>query len=802
MTATATATTTATCPVAHVAAGVPPPTDLFAQPGRLFDDLAAVRDQQEGLPWSDRLQAYVVGRYDDVVRILDDPETFNSQPTVPILPPPVVAAMQGKCPMRGTLLGLDNPDHDRLRRAVASFFVPRRLERFAGMMEARAHALLDKMVAKASGSEDNNTKGVDIREKFNLALPLQIITAVAGLDVDRWEWVGRALELTTVVGHNPEDDEDEDGGKREPDSDYVRLERYIGLHEYIADLIQQRRTDRRDDLISHIWAERDSGRVTMTDFEHLSLIPGLLVAGHETTTGVMTMGMAHLLHLNLWEAATRDEPSRATTIEELVRYESAITGMKREVTQPVTVGGTDLKPGDIVFGAFQSASRDPTKFDKADSLRIRTPSSDAKGQQQHLGFGRGIHACLGAPLARLLLRIELRVLAERLPGLHLVTPYEERVYTPVQEGRDLMQLLVSWDVAAAGAVAQKRAASSSTSSTASQTTAAPSNAAAVETPVIVRNITKLNEAVVELELAAPDGAVLPAWKAGAHIDLPVGDDLGYRQFSLCSDPSDTDVWKVAVLREPDGRGGSLHVHDQLRVDQPLKVQGPRNHFEWRGAASPKHKSLLIAGGIGITPLRAMATVAEASGVDYRLVYLGASRDRMAYVEEVAQNPKATIWAKAERGSFDLQSLVADHKADIDAEALDIYCCGPERLLRAVEDTFLPHLPARHIHIERFAPLEVDESTNTVFDVVLARSGRRLHVPTDRSILEVVREAGATPAVLSTCTKGTCGTCEVRLVDGVAEHRDTVLTADEKAAQTSLMVCVSRCRGKELSLDLW
>ncbi|KAL1889496.1 hypothetical protein Sste5346_008874 [Sporothrix stenoceras] len=810
----AAATAPATCPVPHMAGAVPPPShppvpasdsnlsDLFTQPGRLFDDLAAARDKTDGLLWSDRLGAYVVARYDDVVCVLDDADTFSSRPTVPDMPPPVVAAMAGRCPMRGTLLGLDNPDHDRLRKAVASFFVPRRLERFAGMMEARAHALLDKMVSRASRAADFGERGVNIREKFNHALPLQIITAVAGLDVDRWEWVGQALELTTVVAKRPEDDDEGDGKQKEPESDYVKLGRYIELHEYIADLIQQRKTDRRDDLISHIWGERDSGRVTMTDFEHLSLIPGLLLAGHETTTSVMTMGMAHLLHLNLWETATRDEPSRMATIEELVRYESAITGMKREVLKPVTIGGTDLKVGDIVFGAYQSASRDPTKFDKSDVLRIGVQSqlslsTSGKGQQQHLGFGRGIHACLGAPLARLLLRIEMRVLPERLPSLKLVTKYEAREYTAVQEGRDLLKLMVSWDVEAAAAVAEKRAAS-----TTSQSTAMPRNTAAVETSVVIQSINRLNETVVEIELAAPDGGPLPSWTAGAHIDIPVGGDLGFRQYSLCSNPSDSDVWKIAVLREPEGRGGSLHIHSKLHVGQQLNIQGPRNHFEWKGADSPKHTSLLIAGGIGITPLRAMISAAETAGTDYRLVYLGSSRDRMAYADEMAANPKSTVWAKDEMDSFDLQSLVVDHKAEIDSESLAVYCCGPQRLLRDVEDMFQPHLPARHIHVERFTPLEVDKSTNTAFDVMLARSGRRVHVPVDKSILEAVREAGATPAVLSTCTKGTCGTCEVKLVDGAAEHRDTVLTADEKAAQTSVMVCVSRCRGKELALDLW
>lgn len=112
------------------------------------------------------------------------------------------------------------------------------------------------------------------------------------------------------------------------------------------------------------------------------------------------------------------------------------------------------------------------------------------------------------------------------------------------------------------------------------------------------------------------------------------------------------------------------------------------------------------------------------------------------------------------------------------------------------------VPACHVHVERFAPHEVDASNNTIFEAMLARSGRRVHVPVGTTILEVVREAGGTSAVLSTCTKGTCGTCEVKLVNGVTEHRDAVLTTDEKAAQTSNMLCVSRCRGRELSLDLW
>lgn len=138
-----------------------------------------------------------------------------------------------------------------------------------------------------------------------------------------------------------------------------------------------------------------------------------------------------------------------------------------------------------------------------------------------------------------------------------------------------------------------------------------------------------------------------------------------------------------------------------------------------------------------------------------------SQDLSTYVDDMAARSKATIWAKVGMGSLDLQSLVTDHKAQIDAKLVDVYYCGPGQLLYAVEDTFQPHLTARHVHVEGFALLEVDASTNTAFDVVPARSGRCLHVPVDKNILEVVHEAGDTTAVLLMCTKGTCVRCETR-----------------------------------------
>ncbi|KAK6211989.1 hypothetical protein LQW54_005517 [Pestalotiopsis sp. IQ-011] len=388
---------------------------LLTVPNNLFGDLKVL--QQIGkIEFNQHVGAHVVIRYDDIAQILDDPETFSSQPTIPSPPDVILARLENKCPMRGTLLGLDNPDHDRLRRRVASFFVPRRLKRFQAMIEKLANELIDGCIDKGQ---------IDIKSSFALPLPLKVISVVAGLDPERWQWVGQSLAL--FGGHA-----DMNVGSLED-----KIEGIIALHEYVADLIQQRKTDRRDDLISHIWNERDSGSVVMTDFEHLSMIPGLLLAGHETTTNVLSMGLSHFLHNGLWSAATRDDQMAEETIEELVRYDSA---MRRLVTRPVKIGNTRFQPGDTLFVAYNAGSRDPRHFDHADSLSL-----GQIGRSQHLGFGRGIHACLGAPLARLLLRVEMRTLAWRLPGLRLVTPYSERVYHTVSEGRGIDGLVLGWD---------------------------------------------------------------------------------------------------------------------------------------------------------------------------------------------------------------------------------------------------------------------------------------------------------------------------------------------------------------------
>ncbi|MEU0529470.1 PDR/VanB family oxidoreductase [Amycolatopsis tolypomycina] len=290
----------------------------------------------------------------------------------------------------------------------------------------------------------------------------------------------------------------------------------------------------------------------------------------------------------------------------------------------------------------------------------------------------------------------------------------------------------------------------------------------------------LADGVVALTLRAPGGP-LPHWEPGAHIDLRLPDGV-VRQYSLCGDPADSSAYRVAVLREPDGRGGSAYVHDKLAAGDRIEVDGPRNHF----ALVDAERYLFIAGGIGITPILPML---DRAGTDWHLVYGGRTRGSMAFTEELARHgDRVTFRPQDEHGLLDLPSLLADVRP-----GTAVYCCGPEPLLAAVEA-----LGPADLHVERFTA-RADEGPREAFEVELAGSGRVLPVPADRSILEVVEEAGV--SVLSSCREGTCGTCETGVLGGEPDHRDSVLTADERLENEVMMLCVSRACSPRLVLDL-
>ncbi|WP_188195232.1 PDR/VanB family oxidoreductase [Nonomuraea sp. SYSU D8015] len=312
-----------------------------------------------------------------------------------------------------------------------------------------------------------------------------------------------------------------------------------------------------------------------------------------------------------------------------------------------------------------------------------------------------------------------------------------------------------------------------------------------ERKVVVHARERAADGVVALELRDPAGAELPDWTPGAHIDLVLADGL-VRQYSLCGDPADRTTWRIAVLREPDGRGGSAFVHDELHPGATILVRGPRNHFPLH----PAPRYLFIAGGIGITPILPMIAAAAADGAEWRLVYGGRTAASMAFAHGLlaAHGDRVTLRPQDEHGLLDLDRLLAGEPPD----AL-VYCCGPAPLLEAVEERCAGRPPGT-LHVERFTPKDAGDPVRAEsFEVELAATGLTLTVPPERSILDVVEEAGV--QVLSSCREGTCGTCETGVLAGVVDHRDSLLTADEREANDTMFICVSRAACPKLVLDL-
>ncbi len=316
-----------------------------------------------------------------------------------------------------------------------------------------------------------------------------------------------------------------------------------------------------------------------------------------------------------------------------------------------------------------------------------------------------------------------------------------------------------------------------------------------------RRVVAHDQNVVELTLAAADGGTLPGWHPGAHLDLHLASGRR-RQYSLCGDPADRHSYRIAVRLIPDGDGGSLEVHTTLTENAPLTVSGPRNAFAFvpPGHGSPASRLRLIAGGIGITPILPMARAAAALGADWSLVHTGRSRDALPFADDVAAlGPRAQVRTDDTDGVPAAAELLGPCAVEDDAGegkvGTAVYCCGPPPMVAAV----LEELRGRtdvEFHFERFSAPAVTDGAP--FTVELARSGRTVDVPADRSVLAAVLDE--LPRTPYSCRQGYCRTCKVTVLDGEVDHRDTTLTPAERD-RGEMLICVSRCTGDRLRLDM-
>jgi ferredoxin-NADP reductase len=298
------------------------------------------------------------------------------------------------------------------------------------------------------------------------------------------------------------------------------------------------------------------------------------------------------------------------------------------------------------------------------------------------------------------------------------------------------------------------------------------------------------EGVMSLILGDSADGSLPRWMPGAHIDLRTPSGI-VRQYSLCGDASE-DRWRIAVLDEPAGRGGSRSVHRECRPGSIVAIRGPRNRFPL--VSAPRY--LFIAGGIGITPLLPMLATVDSTGAGWSLLYGGRTRRSMAFLSTLDRfGDRVSIRPQDEFGLLDLERAIRSEPANA-----AVYCCGPEALIAAVEAICL-EIGRPPPLVERFSPKSPEpiRQPNRGFQVVLAADNRTLEVGSDDTVLDVLIRAGID--VNSDCREGTCGTCETVVLDGAIEHRDSSLSAAERAAGDIMLVCVSRAASDRLVLDL-
>ena len=314
----------------------------------------------------------------------------------------------------------------------------------------------------------------------------------------------------------------------------------------------------------------------------------------------------------------------------------------------------------------------------------------------------------------------------------------------------------------------------------------------------VRVALKRNEAdgICSLELLPLEGVVLPAFKAGAHIDVHLGNGL-VRQYSLCNPPSETQRYQIAVLRDPASRGGSEAVHAQVKEGQVLEISAPKNHFP---LATDAKKHLLLAGGIGVTPLMAMAEQLSGDGADFALHYFARSATKAAFVDRFSASAFAsrvhTHWDDVPQDPpVSLSTLIGQPQS-----GQHLYVCGPKGFMDAVLATARAQTwPEDQLHFEFFGGQVVHDASDAPFTVKIASSGQEIQVGADQTVIQALHKAGVDVPIA--CEQGVCGTCLVRVLSGMPEHKDMYLTPEEQDANDQFTPCCSRSKSAVLVLDL-
>lgn len=754
------------CPVSPRAAEFDPFGDGYQQDPPEYVRWAR---EQEPVFYSPKLGYWVVTRYDDIKAVFRDNHTFSPSIALEKITPTgpeanAVLATYGYA-MNRTLVNEDEPAHMPRRRALMDPFTPEALKHHEPMVRRLTREYVDRFI-------DNGR--ADLVDQMLWEVPLTVALHFLGVpeeDMDRLREYSIAHTVNTWGRPKPEEQ--------------VAVAHAVGNFWQLAGKILDKM---RQDPDAPGWMQygirkqKDYPDVVTDSYLHSMMMAGI-VAAHETTANASANAIKLLLqHPDAWRELCEDPGLLPNAVEECLRHNGSVAAWRRLATRDTEIAGVPIPAGAKLLIVSSSANHDERHFADADFFDIRRENAS-----DQLTFGYGAHQCMGKNLARMEMQIFLEELTRRLPHLRLA---EQRfTYVPNTSFRGPEHLWVEWNPADnperrdPSLLAQRQPVRIGEPST-----------HAISRKLVVASVTRAADGIARIRLESPDGKPLPRWTPGSHIDVECGDTGLSRQYSLCGDPAVPGALEIAVLREADGRGGSAWIHEHLRPGGTVRVRGPRNHFRMDESAA---RLIFIAGGIGITPISAMARRARELGLDYQLHYSGRARGCMALLDDLAQlhGERLHLHVSDEGGRNDFAALLAQPDA-----GAQIYACGPERMLAALQEA-CAGWPEDALRVEHFHSTlaTLDPSREHAFEAELKDSGIVLQVPADQTLLAALRAANID--VQSDCEEGLCGSCEVRVLDGAVDHRDVVLTRAEREAGTRMMACCSRAQGGRIVLEL-
>jgi cytochrome P450/ferredoxin-NADP reductase len=703
-------------------------------------------------------------RFGDVDAILRDPRTFSSKMDLLVQPAGTERI--------GALLGDDPPTHTRLRTLLGQVFTPARL---ATTMEPRVLAIVRDVVDRVL----DRGRDFDLVRDVAGPVPVRVISALLGVDpadLERFQRWSEDITGASLVASMP------DG----PDKDARLAAIQTSLREldaYLADVVAHHRDHPGDDLISFMVQAAEGGE-RLADGEVLSLAKLLLVAGNETTTKLIGLAMNLILRNRPAWQELRASPGLVTgAIEEVLRLEGPVYNRLRRVTRDTTIAGWEVKAGSLVDCVIGAANLDASVFPDPTRFDIHRRSA------RHLAFGGGIHQCLGAPLARMEARIVFEELLDRMED---VAFSGEAVRGTVSAFRGFESMPLRYRPARIPPV-RPEVAPVEREVTTAQALALRTDAELgldkrTRERVRVARIRDLAEGIKMFRLVHPKGGLLTRFTAGSHIVLHLSDGVhAWRNaYSLLNaEVGNGFNYFIAVKREPGGQGGSRYLHDVVTPGMELDVSVPANNF---AAAPTASRHLLVAGGIGITPLFALRHQLRARGESCALHYAFRSARQAALVDELLleSDPAVRMYDETLGQRIDVEALVRSQP-----EGTHVYVCGPEGLMDAVIATALAHGWARErIHFERFGAPRTNREVP--FEAVCQRSGVTVACAGNETLLEALERVGI--GVPYACRAGSCGACVTTVLGGDVDHRDTLLS-DAERAEGKVLVCVSRGKGR-------